>query len=226
LLNCSSTIGKDILACQSRGKKILLSLGGAVGSYGFTSDSEAVGFVTTLWDMFFEGSGKLRPFGNAVLDGVDLDIEGGRTTGYASFIKALRTRMQGSTKHYYISGAPQCPYPDAYLGPSAGTALGDAGSSFSYVSVQFYNNYCGVSSTQEFWQSFTSWHNAAVKDGYLIMVGLPAAPGAGGGYVSADTVCGLVARLKTNSHFGGFMFWDSSWDLKNNYYSQQIRRCL
>jgi len=224
LLNCSSTLGADITHCQSKGKKIVLSLGGAVGSYGFTSDSQATQFATTIWNMFFEGSSPLRPFGNARLDGIDLDIEGGSTAGYAAFVKAMRSRM-GSK--YIISGAPQCPYPDAYMGPKPGTALGDAGSSFSYVSVQFYNNYCGASSPQAFWESFEQWHNSAKSSGYKIMVGLPASPSAGGGFVSSSTVCStLVPKLKTYSNFGGFMFWDAGWDLKNHFYSHDIKSCL
>jgi len=226
MLNCASTIGVDIRNCQSKGIKVVLSLGGAVGSYGFSSDAQATQFAGLLWDMVFEGNSSLRPFGEAVLDGVDLDIEGGSTTGYPTFVKAIRSRMQVSNKNYIISGAPQCPYPDAYLGPAPGKALDDAGSSFSYASVQFYNNYCGVSSISEFWKSFEQWHSTAVQSGYQVMVGLPAAPAAGGGYVDANTICGLVPKLKTYANFGGFMFWDASWDLKNNYYSQQIRRCL
>jgi len=226
LLNCTSTIGADIHTCQSKGKKIVLSLGGAAGSYGFTSDSQGTAFAQTMWDMFFEGDSPIRPFGNAVLDGVDLDIEGGSPVGYAAFVKALRSLMQQSGKSYIISGAPQCPYPDAYLGPKSGTALGDAGSSFSYVSVQFYNNYCDLASEDQFWSSFKQWHASAVSGGYQVMVGLPAAPGAGAGYVPASTVCGIVGQLKSYSNFGGFMFWDDSFDKQNGYYSQQIRNCL
>lgn len=33
-------------------RKILLSLGGAAGSYGFTDDSTAKEFATTLWELF------------------------------------------------------------------------------------------------------------------------------------------------------------------------------
>jgi len=204
LLNCSSTIGTSITSCQRQGKKIVLSLGGAVGSYGFTSDSQAQSFAHTLWGMFFEGTAALRPFGNAVLDGIDIDIEGGSTVGYTAFVKAIRSLMNQSGRSYIISGAPQCPYPDAYLGPKPGTALGDAGSSFSYVSVQFYNNYCGLNSINDFWTSFQSWHSAAASAGYKIMVGLPASPNAGGGYVPSTTVCGIMGQLKTYSHFGGF----------------------
>jgi chitinase len=226
LLNCSETIGTSIKSCQSKGKKIVLSLGGAVGSYGFTSDSQAQSFAHTLWGMFFEGTAALRPFGSAVLDGVDLDVEGGSTVGYAAFVKTLRSLMSSGRKSYIISGAPQCPYPDAYLGPKPGTALGDAGSSFSYVSVQFYNNYCGLSSINDFWTSFKSWHDAATSAGYKVMVGLPASANAGGGYVPYSTVCNVVSQLKTYSHFGGFMFWDDSFDIKNQMYSQKIRQCL
>jgi len=225
LLNCPY-IGDDITACQAAGKKIVLSLGGAAGSYGFTSDAQAVQFATTVWNMFFEGNGPLRPFGRAVLDGIDLDIEGGSTTGYSAFVKSLRSKMAGSRREYIISGAPQCPYPDAYLGPAAGRALGDSGSSFSYVSVQFYNNYCGATSPTYFWQTFEQWHSSATKDGYKVMVGLPAASGAGGGYISVSAACALVQRLKSYSNFGGFMFWDASWDMNNNFYTTGIRQCL
>ena len=40
LLHCPA-LAADIKKCQSLGKKVLLSLGGAIGNYGFTSDSEA-----------------------------------------------------------------------------------------------------------------------------------------------------------------------------------------
>jgi len=226
LLNCASTIGEDIKKCQAKGVKIVLSLGGAVGSYGFTSESQAVQFATTMWDMFFEGNATLRPFGSAALDGIDLDIEGGSTVGYAAFVKTMRSRMHASNKVYIISGAPQCPFPDAYMGPKAGTPLGDAGSSFSYVSVQFYNNYCGVSSPTSFWQTFEQWNTAAHQGGYQVMVGLPASASAGGGWVSSETICGLVPKLKTYTQYAGFMFWDASWDMKNSYYSQKIRQCM
>ena len=52
----------------------MLSLGGAVGTYGFTSASQAETFATTLWDTFAEGYGSLRPFGDALIDGFDLGM--------------------------------------------------------------------------------------------------------------------------------------------------------
>ena len=73
----------DIKTCQKKGKTILLSLGGAAGAYGFANDKDAVAFADTLWATFGGGKSESRPFGDAVVDGFDLDIEGGGSTGYA-----------------------------------------------------------------------------------------------------------------------------------------------
>ena len=49
-------IADGIKACQARGKKVILSLGGAAGLYGFASDAEAAGFAKILWQMFLGGT--------------------------------------------------------------------------------------------------------------------------------------------------------------------------
>jgi chitinase len=131
VLNCTTNVAPDIQYCQSVGKKIFLSFGGGVGTYGFSSDAQAVTFANTVWNMFLGGNGAIRPFGNAVFDGVDLDIEGGATTGYIQFIATLRAYFAAQTSRtYYISSAPQCFYPDR-LGPGAGTPLTEAW--FDYI---------------------------------------------------------------------------------------------
>jgi chitinase len=68
LANCQD-IAPDIAKCQSKGKLVTLSLGGATGGVGFKSEDEATSFADTLWNLFFEGKSDTRPFGNAVLDG-------------------------------------------------------------------------------------------------------------------------------------------------------------
>jgi hypothetical protein len=52
-------------------------------SPGF-SDAQGVSFADQLWNLFFGGSSTTRPFGSAVLDGIDLDIENGGSTGKCS----------------------------------------------------------------------------------------------------------------------------------------------
>lgn len=55
------------------------------------------------------------------MDGVDLDIEGGRPENYPDLIRELRRLMDSETgaakKSYLITAAPGCAYPDHYLGP-------------------------------------------------------------------------------------------------------------
>ena len=68
LPNCQF-LASAIQTCQSKGKIVTLSLGGATGAAGFTSDAQASQFATTLWNLFLGGSSSTRPFGNAVLDG-------------------------------------------------------------------------------------------------------------------------------------------------------------
>ena len=59
----------EIEECQSRGKMITLSLGGATGSVGFVSRNQAIAFADDIWNLFLGGGGDFRPLGRAALDG-------------------------------------------------------------------------------------------------------------------------------------------------------------
>ncbi|CAL4974622.1 unnamed protein product [Urochloa decumbens] len=80
---CDPTAGgcagqsKDIESCQSRGVKVLLSIGGSRGNYGLSSAADAQGLATYLWDNFLGGESSSRPLGDAVLDGIDLAVQSG-----------------------------------------------------------------------------------------------------------------------------------------------------
>ena len=232
LLKCPE-IGEGIKTCHRLGKRVLLALGGGVGGYGFTSDAQAEQFAGTVWDMFLGGSGTVRPFGDAVADGVDLDIEGGSWIGYGKFAKKLREHMSKGNKKYLITAAPQCPFPDVYVGPGQGKALGDAPEAFDYVLVQFYNNYCSYSGGSSFDSAFAQW-STLHKDGKgpRVSVGLPSAPKAApaGGYVETTSLPSLILKTKSNPSFGGVMLWDASFDANNltsgKTYSQTLRTLL
>ena len=158
-----------------------------------------------------------------------MDIEGGSYIGYGTFVSKLRGYMNGSNKkEYIITSAPQCVYPDAYMGPGSGKALTVSPKSFSWLNVQFYNNYCGIFSESQFYASFEEWCNLANSNGFTIMVGVPDAPKAGGGYISASQICNMVPKLETYSCFSGFMLWDASWDMDNNnfQFSDTLKNCL
>ncbi|KAF8552320.1 glycoside hydrolase family 18 protein [Imleria badia] len=226
LPNCNF-LTAGIETCQSAGKIVTLSIGGATGGVGFTSDSEGQAYAQVIWDVFLGGSSSTRPFGMAVLDGIDMDIEGGSQTGYTAFLTALRTLMDGGNKKYYITAAPQCPFPDAYIG----TTLNAFG--FDAVYVQFYNNYCEVSNfanSNDF--DFGTWDNWAKtvspNKNVKVYIGAPASStAANNGYVSASTLAGIISQIKNQyTSFGGVMLWDASQAYENGRYDQAVKAAL
>lgn len=67
LLRCPK-IEEGIKECQKRGKKVLMSIGGATGDGTLPSTDKAKEFAHTLYDLFLGGSGyaDIRPFGKYV----------------------------------------------------------------------------------------------------------------------------------------------------------------
>ena len=64
LYRCTA-IEDGIKECQRRGKKVLMSLGGAVGRAGFGSENDAKLFAYRVYHLLLEGTDlqSLRPFG-------------------------------------------------------------------------------------------------------------------------------------------------------------------
>ncbi|KEP54133.1 glycoside hydrolase family 18 protein [Rhizoctonia solani 123E] len=226
LANCQS-LASEITACQAKGKILTLSLGGAGGAYGFQSDAEGVAFANTVWNLFLGGSSSTRPFGSAVLDGVDLDIEAGTGTGYVAFVNALRSKFNGASKKYYVTAAPQCVYPDSALGSVLNNAFFDA------VYVQFYNNPCGLQTygNAANW-NYGNWdywaRNISPNKDVKIYIGAPAAQkAAGSGYVDAATLQKIALETRSNfPSFGGVMFWDASQAYNNNRFDKAVKTFL
>ncbi|CCG20410.1 Cht1 chitinase [Candida orthopsilosis Co 90-125] len=200
LLHCSQ-IGQDIKSCQSKGKTILLSLGGATGNYGFSSDSEAKTFAGTLWNKFGGGQDNERPFDDAVVDGFDFDIENKDQTGYPALAKQLQSYFTSSTKKFYLSAAPQCPYPDE----SVGDLMSQVDLDFAFI--QFYNNFCSIDKqfNWDTWSDYASGKNIKL---YLGIAGSPSS--AGSGYVDLSTVQDTISKIKNDGSFGGVSIWDIS----------------
>lgn len=207
LLQCSQ-IAEDIKTCQSLGKKVLLSMGGASGAYGFADDAQAEAFATTLWNTFGEGSdiSVERPFGQSIVDGFDFDIENNNGKGYAALVSKLRQLFSNGSKQYYISAAPQCPYPDA----SVGDLLANADVDFAFI--QFYNNYCNVEAQFNWddWKNFAI--NTSPNKNIKLYLGLPGAPSAAGsGYISnLDNLSKVIKEISSLANFGGISLWDAS----------------
>ena len=155
------------------------------------------------------------------LDGIDFDIETGDSAHYDELATFLSRYSAQGKKKVYLTAAPQCPYPDASLGPALRTGL------FDNVWVQFYNNprceYAAgnVSRLESAWDTWTSSVN--VSGG--IYLGVPASTAAAGsGYVSpADLTSAVLPVVKAASNYGGIMVWSRYHDVLNGGYSSKLR---
>ncbi|KAH8100033.1 glycoside hydrolase [Cristinia sonorae] len=226
LPNCQF-LASDIQTCQAKGKIVTLSLGGATGAAGFTSDSQAQAFADTIWNTFLGGSSSTRPFGNAVLDGIDLDIEGGSNAHFVAFLNQLRSHMNSASKKYFITAAPQCPFPDAILGSVINSVAFDA------VYVQFYNNFCGLQNfnNPNAW-NFATWDNWAKTTSpnrnVKVYIGVPASStAAGSGFVPIGTLTSIIQQTRSQfSSFGGVMMWDASQAFANGRFDAAVKAAL
>ncbi|KAJ7524504.1 hypothetical protein O6H91_17G009100 [Diphasiastrum complanatum] len=219
----------DIQSCQKMGVKILLSIGGGVGNYNINSQKDANSVAQYLWNTFLGGKSMSRPLGAAVLDGIDFDIEQGNGfESYAALAHSIRKLTTGRSKKYFLSAAPQCPIPDANLGPGLGSALQTG--LFDYVWVQFYNNPpCEFNSTANGDQSsaLATWDDwIRQTPAGQIFLGLPASSSAAGsGFIPSDVlISSILPQIKSSSpKFGGLMIWNFAQD---KGYSSAIKSSL
>ncbi|KAL2468984.1 Acidic endochitinase [Forsythia ovata] len=213
--NACVGLSSDIRSCQAKGIKVILSLGGGAGGYTLSSTQDARDLATYLWNNFLGGKSSSRPLGNAVLDGIDFDIEGGTTQHWdelARFLSKYSTRG----KKVYLTAAPQCPFPDAWVGGALKTGL------FDYVWVQFYNNppcqYTSgdISNLKNAWKQWISSIPAT-----KIFLGLPAAAdAAGSGFIPvSDLTSTVLPAIKGSKKYGGVMLWSKYYDDQTGYSS-------
>ncbi|KAL5697927.1 chitinase [Ranunculus cassubicifolius] len=214
-INGCTGISRDIRTCQRQGVKVILSIGGGDGSYYLSSSNDARQVAVYLWNNFLGGHSPRRPLGNAVLDGVDFDIEGGTNQHYDDLARYLSGYSKRGKK-VYLTAAPQCPFPDAWVGGALKTGL------FDNVWVQFYNNppcqYASgnIGNLEDAWKQWTSAIPAT-----KIFLGLPAAPdAAGSGFISAhDLISKVLPMIKGSSKYGGVMLWSKYYDDQTGYSS-------
>ncbi|KAK9153654.1 hypothetical protein Sjap_001134 [Stephania japonica] len=213
--NGCTALSADIKACQSKGIKVMLTIGGASGSYSLASEADAKQVATYLWNNFLGGHSSTRPLGDAVLDGIDFDIEGGTGMYWDDLARYLSAYgANRGSKKVYLTAAPQCPFPDAWVGGALKTGL------FDYVWVQFYNNppcqysSASIENLEESWKTWTSSLNAG-----KIFLGLPAAAdAAGSGFIPSDDLTSKVLPLiKGSGKYGGVMLWSKYYDDQSGY---------
>jgi chitinase len=239
-----TNIQDSIPICQAAGIKVILSLGGASGSYSLQSDAEAETIGQYLWDAYANSGSTTvqRPFGDSFVNGFDFDIElnDGYSQYYPSMISTLRSNFPSDPDNtYYITGAPQCPVPE----PNMGIIIGNA--TFDYLWPQFYNNNnytypCALPFNgnapfnYDQWVSFIATTPSANAK---LFIGVPAAPLAANGspsgetyYITPEQLAELVAEYDTNPAFGGIMMWSAGFSDSNVIdgctYAQQAQEIL
>ncbi|KAJ8119442.1 hypothetical protein ONZ43_g3605 [Nemania bipapillata] len=162
----------------------------------------------------------IRPLGSASVDGFDLDFEAPYSNIHV-FTQQLQKLMdQEKTRKFYMSAAPQCPYPDMNLNPVLQGAMATA---LDFVFIQFYNNApCDLRTRDGFKKSLETWDlQWAKSSGAKIFVGIPGAPTAIGAanresYVEgAVFAADYVKEAQKYASFAGVMVWDMS-QLDNN----------
>lgn len=221
-------VATSIATCQSAGVKVILSLGGASGSYSLQSQSEAETIGQYVWESYGNSGNTTvqRPFGDTFVNGFDFDIEVNEGNQYYQYmISTLRSNFASDPSNtYYITGAPQCPIPE----PNMGEIIGNA--TFDYLWVQFYNNNnythpCSLGfdgnapNNYDQWVSFIADTPSADAK---IFFGVPAAPLAANGAPSGETyyitpaqLATVVSEYQSNSHFGGIMMWSAGFSDSN-----------
>ena len=174
-----------------------------------------------MWEIFgpITPSSKHRPFGDAVVDGFDFDLESPapRMETFAEHLRKLMNQASGSKtksrKNFYLTAAPQCPFPDQNIGKILNNVSLDA------VFVQFYNNpQCGLNAfsnglAQGFnFEEWDQWARATSKNKNVkVLVGMPASKdAAGSGYVDGNQLRAVVKHSQKFKSLGGVMIWDSS----------------
>ncbi|CAG8978340.1 hypothetical protein HYALB_00005926 [Hymenoscyphus albidus] len=235
------TVQEDIPYCQAKGKKIVLSLGGAARDYQLTGKDAGIEFADFLLGAYgpltdaWKASNGIRPldrgYSNTTsdtidIDGFDFDIEHTSTDqqhGYVSCIHRLRALFATNSKKYLITGAPQCYLPEVNMGGMIAQAQ------FDILWIQFYNNpSCSVRNFAEnnIDINYNTWKSqlaGGASSGAQLYIGIPGAPSEGTGcekssygeYISAQDADRLIKKYQSDSSFGGVMLWEATVALNN-----------
>lgn len=214
-------VSNGIRNCQGQGIKVMISIGGGEGNYTLSSDYDAGAVAEYIWNNFLGGWSNSRPLGDAVLDGVDFDVEQGGAH-YATLARRLSQYNNRRGKRIYLTAAPQCPFPDHWLNDALRTGL------FDYVWIQFYNNpSCEFSyrSRRGFMRTWRQWTSSIQARKFFL--GLPASRSAAdSGYISPETLRSQVLPfVKGFDEYGGVMLWDRYNDVQSDY-SSAIKRSV
>ncbi|HEV7962547.1 MAG TPA: glycosyl hydrolase family 18 protein [Actinoplanes sp.] len=212
----------DVATLHSRGKKVVISVGGQNGSISVADSGAATNFANSIYSL-------MQTYG---FDGVDIDLENGVNATYMA--QALRSLRSKAGANLIITMAPQTI--DMQSPQSSYFALAlSIKDILTVVHTQFYNSgsMLGCDNNQAYSQGTVNFLVALaciqLQNGLRpdqVALGLPATTSAaGGGYVSPSVVnqaldclargtnCGSFKPPATYPGIRGAMTWSINWDV-------------
>ncbi|XP_062181776.1 xylanase inhibitor protein 1-like [Phragmites australis] len=222
-------IGADIKHCQSKGILILLSIGGPGKDYSLPSSKSAADVADNLWNAHLGGGrkGVFRPFGDAVVDGIDFFIDQGPPDHYDELARLLDSynRFYRGRKGVRLTATTRCAYPDWRVERALQTGL------FERIHVRFYgDDKCsyhqgGTYAVVEQWDKWTArYPRSEVYLGLAVAEDVPAgAPGPVAVYLKY-LYYDLLPKVQKSANYGGVMIWDRFSDkMTGNDYGRTVQ---
>ncbi|MER6830545.1 cellulose binding domain-containing protein [Streptosporangium sp. NPDC000563] len=216
----------DVQTLHSRGKKVILSVGGEAGRVQVASAAAATKFADTVYAL-------MQSYG---FDGVDIDLENGLNSTYMG--QALRSLRAKAGANLIITMAPQTIDMQSTGAEYFKLAL-NIKDILTVVHTQFYNSgsMLGCDQTFAYSQGSVNFMTALaciqLENGLRpdqVALGLPAGPGAAGGGIVAPalvnqaltclatrTGCGSFVPPRAYPGIRGAMTWSINWDASNNW---------
>jgi chitinase len=214
----------DIATMHSRGKKVILSVGGETGTVSVGDAGSATNFANSAYSI-------MQSYG---FDGIDIDLENGLNPTYMG--QALRSLRSKAGANLIITMAPQTIDMQSTGGSYFALAL-NIKDILTVVHTQFYNSgsMLGCDQMQAYSQGTVNFMTALaciqLENGLRpdqVALGLPAGAGAAGGGVVAPSLvnqaldclavatnCGTFKPPHTYPGIRGAMTWSINWDVKN-----------
>jgi chitinase len=215
----------DIQTLQSRGQKVILSVGGQNGTISVDDPASASNFASSVDSL-------IQEYG---FNGVDIDLENGVDPQYmASALEQLESDVGSSL---IITLAPQTVDTQSTGDDYFQLAL-DIQPILTMINTQYYNsgtmNGCDGNVYGEGTENFMTALACTELEGGLspsqVGLGLPASTSAaGGGYVAPSLINDALDCLATKQNCGSFvppttwpgirgvMTWSINWDASNGY---------
>jgi chitinase len=210
----------DIRTKQAAGKKVIISVGGELGTVRVNDAASATAFADSVYAL-------MQSYG---FDGVDIDLENGLNATYMT--QALRALSAKAGSSLIIAMAPQTIDMQSTSGEYFKTAL-NIKDILTVVNTQYYNSGAMLGcdgkvysqGTVDFLTALTCIQVENGLDPSQVAIGLPSSTrAAGGGYVAPSVVtnaldcltkltnCGSFKPARAYPGLRGAMTWSINWD--------------